>query len=205
VFINKKAVCAGYAKAVQFLLQKYGIECGYCVGDMLKKDENGEVTAHAWNILKADGEYYYLDATWDDFSNTVQTVKRNEMSYNYFCVTTEEMLRTRIFNWCPTEMPACTATKCNYHYHNNAVIDVYDVKKVKEIAVAAAKRGAEEFSIKCTSEAVYREAFDKLCRDSIDCYAVIKEAAKANKKIVQTSYRYAPDETMRVITIYFKF
>ena len=205
VFINKKAVCAGYAKAVQFLLQKYGLECGYCVGDMLKKDENGKVTAHAWNILKADGEYYYLDATWDDFSNTIQKVKRNEMSYNYFCVTTEEMLRTRIFNWCPTEMPVCTATKCNYHYHNNAVIESYDIKKIKEIAVAAAKRGAEEFSIKCTSGAVFREAFDKLCRDCADCYAVIREAGKANKKIVQTSYRYAPDETMQVITIYFKF
>lgn len=204
VFINKKAVCAGYAKAVQFLLQRYGIECGYCVGDMLKKDENGEVTAHAWNILKVDGEYYYLDTTWDDSSNTVQTVKRNEMSYKYFCVTTEELLRTRLFNWCPTKMPLCTATKCNYHYHNNAVIDSYDIKKIREIAVAAAKRGAEEFSVKCTTEQVYRETYDKLCRDCTDCYAVLKDVAKANKQINQTSYKYAPDETMRVITIYFK-
>ena len=63
------------------------------------------------------------------------------------------------------------------------------------------------FMVDHTQLAAYAmpEAFDKLCRDSIDCYAVIKEAAKANKKIVQTSYRYAPDETMRVITIYFKF
>jgi len=204
VFINKKAVCAGYAKAVQFLLQRYGIECGYCVGDMLKKDENGEVTAHAWNILKVDGEYYYLDATWDDSSNTIQTVKRNEMSYKYFCVTTEEMQRTRLFNWCPTEMPLCTATKCNYHYHNNAVIDSYDIKKIREIAVAAAKRGAEEFTVKCTSEQAYRETFDKLCRDCTDCYAILKDAAKANKQINHNSYKYAPDEIMRVITIYFK-
>ena len=55
--VNKKTVCAGYAKAFQLLLTKLNIPCYYIVG--FAKE------AHAWNIVKLDG-YYNVDLTWDD-------------------------------------------------------------------------------------------------------------------------------------------
>ena len=58
VFINRIAVCQGYALAYQELLQAVGIYNLVCVSDDLN---------HAWNILLIDGEYYHVDCTWDDF------------------------------------------------------------------------------------------------------------------------------------------
>jgi len=56
--VNGRTVCAGYARAFQYLLQQLGIPCYYCTGYA------GE--AHAWNIVALDDGYYNVDVTWDD-------------------------------------------------------------------------------------------------------------------------------------------
>ena len=48
-------VCAGYAHAFQYCMQKLGIPAAYIVGYA------GE--AHAWNLLQLGGEYYCMDVT----------------------------------------------------------------------------------------------------------------------------------------------
>lgn len=59
VFVNGRSVCAGYASAFQYVLQKLGIPTAYVTGTA-----NGE--AHAWNLVLLDGQYYAVDATFDD-------------------------------------------------------------------------------------------------------------------------------------------
>ena len=55
VFINKHAVCAGFAKAATIIFQNIGIEA-YAI--------TGYTTdLHMWNIIKLNGKYYYFDAT----------------------------------------------------------------------------------------------------------------------------------------------
>ena len=56
--VNGKSVCAGYARAYQYLLQQLGIPCYYCTG------YSGGY--HAWNIVKLEDGYYNVDVTWDD-------------------------------------------------------------------------------------------------------------------------------------------
>lgn len=75
VFDGRGAVCEGYAKAFQLLLNVSGVENTYVAGQA-----NG---SHGWNLVRLDdGEWYWFDLTWDD-------LKRNfrEISYNYFAVT----------------------------------------------------------------------------------------------------------------------
>lgn len=52
--VNNKAVCEGYALAMYRLLLEAGID-------------NRVIAAgqHAWNVVKLDNRYYYLDSTWD--------------------------------------------------------------------------------------------------------------------------------------------
>ncbi len=57
--VGKESVCAGYARAFQYLLIKLGIPCYTCVGEA-----NGE--DHAWNIVIIDGIAYNVDVAWDD-------------------------------------------------------------------------------------------------------------------------------------------
>lgn len=65
--VNGKTVCAGYARAFQYILQQLGIPCYYCTGYA------GE--SHAWNIVALDDGYYNVDVTWDDSGSG---------SYDYF-------------------------------------------------------------------------------------------------------------------------
>lgn len=57
VFVNRSAVCQGYALAYKYLLNQVGIECHMVTSDAMN---------HAWNLIKLDGQYYQVDVTWDD-------------------------------------------------------------------------------------------------------------------------------------------
>ena len=59
VFLDKRSVCNGYAKAAQYLLNDLGISCIIVNGTT-----NGD--SHAWNIVEVDGAYYHMDTTWGD-------------------------------------------------------------------------------------------------------------------------------------------
>lgn len=68
----RSAVCEGYAKVMQVMMNCYGITNIYVTGDA-----GG---GHAWNMVRMnDGKYYWLDATWDD---QVQEI----FWHNYFLV-----------------------------------------------------------------------------------------------------------------------
>lgn len=203
VFLEGKAVCGGYARAMQYLLQKCGIESAEALGYI--RQENGtRGEAHGWNLVKMDGDYYYLDTTWDDSSNTIQTVKNHDAALNYFGITSDELFRTRDLSLSPCELPPCTATRCNYFYHNGLVLERYDVEAVQALAVRAAQEKKPTFFFKCASRGVYEAALAALCSDGADCFRILKAAHKANRQIDPNSYRYRHDPNIWTITIVFK-
>lgn len=199
VFLDRKAVCAGYAYAMQYLLRKCGIECTQASG-MIRKEDGSSAGGHGWVLVKLDGDYYHLDTTWDDSSNTIQTVKNTDPSLDYFAVTTEEITRTRDLSLTPVELPLCTATRCNYFYHNGLVLDSYDMEKVRGWATAAAKTQHKTFAFKCANKSIYDAVFNGLFVTGTDMDTLLKTANKANRKI--TSCRYNYDPNIWTITVY---
>lgn len=91
--VNGKSVCAGYARAYQYLLQQMGIPCYYCTGY-----SGGD---HAWNIVKLDDGYYNVDVTWDD----VDTIR-----YDYFNKTDADFASTHVRQNLSVYLPACNGT-----------------------------------------------------------------------------------------------
>ena len=65
VLQNGESVCAGYAKTMQYLAGKAGIFVTYVTGTATDPD-TGETQDHAWNLVKCDGKYSYVDTTWAD-------------------------------------------------------------------------------------------------------------------------------------------
>ncbi len=64
VFSRGESVCAGYAKAVQYLALRHGIPCIYITGTA--DDFLGTGGRHAWLAAYVDGEICYYDPTWYD-------------------------------------------------------------------------------------------------------------------------------------------
>lgn len=92
--VGGRTVCAGYARSLQYLMTQLGVPCYYCTGYA------GE--SHAWNIIRLDGEYYNVDATWDD---------TNPDSYGYFNKTDSEFASTHRREDLSVYLPACNGTK----------------------------------------------------------------------------------------------
>ncbi len=87
--VGDNTVCAGYAKAFQYLMQRLGVPTYLCVGSA------GEM--HAWNIIKLGDNYYNVDCTWDDQNPTV---------YDYFNLSdADNYMHKRMFN--SVYLPAC--------------------------------------------------------------------------------------------------
>ena len=91
--VNGKSVCAGYARAYQYLLQQLGIPCYYCTGY-----SGGD---HAWNIVKLEDGYYNVDVTWDDAA---------AIRYDYFNKTDADFASTHIRQNLSVYLPACNGT-----------------------------------------------------------------------------------------------
>lgn len=64
-FVNGKGVCQAYAIGLYMLLDKAGFEARYVDGPLNQAYQNG-YPRHVWNMVKLDGQWYHLDATWDD-------------------------------------------------------------------------------------------------------------------------------------------
>ncbi len=123
--VDGNAVCSGYAKAFQVLAGKFGIRAGRVHG--VKLDGGGP---HEWNIVYVDGEPYHMDVTWDDpvFAQGVQGFR----TYDYFCVTTEEILKTHGIDR-DSEAPLCTADANNYFVKKGYCLDRYEFGKAADI------------------------------------------------------------------------
>lgn len=154
VFLGGASVCQGYAKATQYLLNHLGVMCTLVQGTV----DTGE--AHAWNLVRVDGDYYYVDTTWGDASYRMEDGSTQEdlpeINYDYLCVTTEDLLRThRIESVIP--MPECTATEANYYVRNGAYFTSYDPEQMQEVFHRAAEDGKMDITLKCADEICYEE------------------------------------------------
>lgn len=96
--VNGQTVCAGYARAFQYVMQKLGIPCYYCTG---YAGQN-----HAWNIVKLDGDYYNADLTWDD---------TDPNTFDYFNKTDADFAGTHMRQELSVYLPACNGTQYGNH------------------------------------------------------------------------------------------
>ncbi len=131
--INGKAVCEGYTKAFQYLLQKVGIQSFMATGT-----GNGDL--HAWNIVRIDGKYYNVDLTWDD--------QKSDIIYTYFNITDEEIksLSHILDKESEDFAPVCTSTDANYFAVYGGKTNAFSADEIGEII----KRNGTRFHIYVT-------------------------------------------------------
>lgn len=153
VFLGRESVCLGYAKAVQYLLQRINVEATVVTGSVL----TGE--SHAWNLVKINGQYYYVDATWGDASYTGTTGEDTALfaiNYDYLCITTQDITKTHIINH-PISVPDCIVQIDNYYVKEGLYLTSMDTMLVENIFNSAKSQGINCISIRCANQVVYQD------------------------------------------------
>lgn len=155
VFLNGKSVCQGYAKAAQYLLRELGFEITLAFG----KVQDGDL--HTWNLVRVDGDYYFMDPTWGDAGYLRQdrqqnTEKVQPVNYEYFLITTEQLSKThRIDNMVP--LPDCVATRNNYYVREGIYFTFFDEQKMTEAFEKAYEEGQDYVTVMCGDPVIYEE------------------------------------------------
>ena len=162
VFLNHASVCQGYAKAVQYLLNRLNIPTTLVLGTV----ENGD--GHAWNMVKIENEYYYLDTTWGDASYRIQNKDESQMvsntpsiSYDYLCVSTEELTRTHSLSEI-VPMPLCDSLDANYYVREGAYFLEADYEQLARLVERYYAENRETVTIRCSNDDVYQQMWNEL-------------------------------------------
>ncbi len=153
VFLGRESVCLGYAKAVQYLLRQVDVEATIITGSVI----TGE--SHAWNLVRVDGQYYYLDATWGDASYTGtggDETALSSINYDYLCITTQDILKTHIIEH-PISVPNCIVQIDNYYVKEGLYLTSFNSTLVENIFKTAKSQGNTCISIRCANQIVYQD------------------------------------------------
>ena len=209
--VEKKAVCEGYSRAFQLLCNRLGIDCINISGIA-----NG--TAHAWNNVKLDGEWYEVDVTWNDTDGDIEFPV-----YYYFNLPHDKFSESHtasplygeisLFEYEKSEYnfnvftPECTGNK--YYYYSYSCVTVDDINDSEEITNAiaqAAKDGEKYFDFVIDDSLDYNTTADELANDGYlaQWIADANFANRYNPNINEECKFYCSEES-NVITIVFEY
>lgn len=105
--VRRQSVCAGYARASQYLLTRLGVETIYTLGTI-------DGVSHAWTMVRLGNDWYHMDVTYgdpivyDEWGNRIPTLDGSNMNWNYFCRDDSFMLQDHVIDT-NYAYPACQA------------------------------------------------------------------------------------------------
>ncbi len=179
--IDGKAICEGYSRAMQMLLDNVGIYNYLVVGDGVS-DEGTE--PHMWNIVRIDGENYHLDATWNDTGN------EDKVGYLYFNVN-DDFISNDHLNIEPANNN-CTQMTANYFVKNGLYVDNF--KNFAGLVTPVAndlKTGDNMVEILFSDENQLTKAMKSLENNNYEFFDFVGDAvAKSGKKLKKNEIEY---------------
>ena len=129
-------VCEGIAKSVKILCDALGVWCVIAICG--NNPEKGIKYRHTWNIVRINGQYYHLDATFDN------TLGRNEddsvsIRYDYFNLDDQNIFRDHE----PLIAPAPACPDGSHSYYREKKLSFTKIEDVYKRALQAARKGRE--------------------------------------------------------------
>ena len=168
VLINHASVCGGYSKTFLYLCDQAKIKCGYVAGDIVGRD------THAWNFVKIDGKYYWVDVTWGDPNfGYFKEDTAEKIHYDYLCATDNEVLKGRVLSNDPSyseydanlvfDYPKCSDMSLNFFIREGSYFSTYERQAVYDaILHQAADTERSLVVIKFSSDDVMEQAVDDI-------------------------------------------
>ena len=185
VLVNGESVCAGYSHTFQYLMQRLGIPCYYCCGNV---PDSGSIYEgrHAWNLIRINNDWYNIDVTWDDFYK--ETNKPYScISYEYYNVTDAFISGEHTRNENGSKLPACNSSRASFD-------NLYGHNWQTEIALAngvPAVSTLNEYFTLCYNQLMKNGIGDTPCRFIVTNRATYDRIAEQYKtKEYEKAYVY---------------
>ena len=196
--LNHRSVCAGYAKAFQYILHRMGMFCTYVTGSTVSGGD------HGWNIVRIDGNYYHVDVTWGDpvFVNTQEASGGGSaMNYNYLCCTDAELYKTHIPK-ASVPLPECFDDSYNYYKRNNMYYEYFDYDTIYNVLMNSVWSDESSVVMKFGSAEAYETAKYEMFQNKMlsDAGQYLMSVYGGNT----WNYRYNTDDDFNLITIYWR-
>ncbi len=199
--VDGRPTCLGYAKATFYMLSKLGFDCVFDVG-------LGTPARHIWVKVKADGDWYCVDTTWDDPVSSTK-VDPSYVSYEFFMRTDEFMTNTRVDNFDMKffDEPSATATRLNWYVVNDCYIEsIGEAEGIIKQAIKKAVAGGDKYEyvrLYCSSVDVYDQVISKYSKSFASLLADQTSKYKLDKAWGGTQSDY-PDIHKKCITFRIK-
>jgi len=127
---NGVAVCEGIAKAVKILCDELNVWCIIALSEA--NPDKGIKYRHAWNVIRIGGQYYHLDATFDNTLSKDDTVR-----YDYVNLSDKQIFRDHEpVIW---KVPACSDN--DGFYYKEKKLSWTTPEEVQNRAKQAVKKG----------------------------------------------------------------
>lgn len=164
-------VCEGIAKSVKILCDALGLWCIIAVSE--NNPAQGVKYRHAWNIVRLDGQYYHLDATFDATLSQPGVVR-----HDYFNLDDRALFRDHQAPLYP--LPACTdGTRAFYRAEKRSFTKIEDVCKRAQMPL----RKDQPFLFQWRGGALNREILLELVK-------ALEETAQTRGRHAAVSYNY---------------
>lgn len=122
-------VCEGIAKSVKILCDNLGIPCIVVISE--NNPEKNIKYRHAWNVVKIDGIWYHLDATFDN------SLSKEETRYDYFNLDDKNIFRDHQ----PVIYPIPECKNSNHFYYKEKKLSFTKQEDVAKRSLQAIKKG----------------------------------------------------------------
>lgn len=112
--VKHSAVCSGYAAAYAYLLDRLNVNClsfdGKTYNDDGTIDDDG---GHTWNCVELDGEWYWVDVTWDDPLDSSGHERGGPVRHEYCFVDDSKIFESRVLDAEYDDVPKCSDMRLN--------------------------------------------------------------------------------------------
>lgn len=198
--VGKASVCAGYAKATQYLLEKLGIYSIYVTG---MAQNVGKEELHAWNIVRCDDKYYYVDTTWADplFAAQEEQVQEENLVYDYLCCDKGTLANTHKLDE-NYSYPACDSDDLNYYRLNNMYYEAADRNAILNAMKGTINAQENSTIFKFSGADVYQQAKDLIVNDLLQ---TATNYLGRKYRLSEVTCYYREDELLNKFTVYWKY
>ena len=171
-------VCEGIAKSVKVLCDALGVWCVIAICG--NNPEKGIKYRHTWNIVRIGGQYYHLDATFD---NTLGKHQGNaeapgEIRYDYFNLGDKAVFRDHE----PLIAPAPGCPDNDHFYYKEKKLSFTKTEEVYKRAQQMAKKG-RAMTFQWRGGYLTREVLQELLE-------LIRKAGEERQKTARISFNW---------------